>query len=126
MKYYLEKKPFYDKIKKFENRHTPIFFFHDFGSKNQYTICFDWSHEKPDGTKNFTASCQLYDNRKSGAGKYIAEDLIFDMLKEGITTDYKLYIFLRDWIQKHISVYECELRHYEQNCEDCGFCSMSN
>lgn len=123
MEYFLKKDGFYKKLKAFAgNKHMSIFFFHDFGNENQYTMCFDWSPKTPSGKDNFTASCQLYDNRKSGSKKYICDDLIFDMLKQGITTDYKLYKFLRDWVQKNIDRYECEIRRSAESCEQCGFC----
>lgn len=122
MEYFLKKGPFYDALKPFANKHLNIFFFHDFGDENQYTICFAWSHKTPSGKSNFKASCQLYDNRKSGPKKYICEDLFFDMIEQGVTTDYKLYKFLRDWVQKNVSRYECEIMEDLESCEDCGFC----
>lgn len=111
IKYVLEKEPFYEKLKSFaSNKYLNIFFFHDFGDKKQYTICFCWSPKKPNGEDNFIASCQLYDNRKSGSKKYIANDLIFDMRKENVKTDYKLYKFLREWVQESVASYEGQLK----------------
>lgn len=123
MKYYLEKQRFYNTLKNFSgNKHTPVFFFHSFGDNLQYTICFNWAPKTPAGKPNFIASCQLYDNKKSGSGKYITKDLIFDMMEEGVTTDYKLYKFLREWTQKAINAYECEIKSIVDDCKDCGFC----
>lgn len=123
MEYFLKKDDFYKKLKSFSsNKHLSIFFFHDFGKENQYTICFSYAPKTPSGKDNFTASCQLYDNRKSGPEKYICGDLIFDLLKQGVTTDYKLYKFLRDWVQENIIRYECEIRKNLESCVECGFC----
>lgn len=124
MEYILKKDSFYKELETFaSNKHLNIFFFHNFGPENQYTICFDWAPKTPSGKSNFTASCQLYDNRKSGPKKYITSDLIFDMKKQGVTTDYKLYKFLRDWVQENVIRYECEIRKSLESCEECGFCA---
>lgn len=123
MEYFLKKEQFYKYLKSFaKNKHTNIFFFLDFGTENQYTICFSWDAKTINGKDNYIASCQLYDNRKSGARKYITKDLIFDMRKEHINTDYKLYIFLREWTQKNIVRYECPINRYLEDCKDCGYC----
>ena len=60
------------------------------------------------------ASVQLYDNRKSGVNKYITRDLFFDIQKEQITTDYKLYKFLKAWAVSAIEKYECDRKESKE------------
>lgn len=104
-----DRRKFYEKLKPFaKNRYQNIFFFFDFGDKNQYTLVFNWCQHLPDGKISYMASAQLYDNKKSGANKYITRDLFFDMQKEQITTDYKLYKFLKAWAVSAIEKYECD------------------
>ena len=107
MKYVLEKRPFYEKLKSFAgDNYSPIVFSHAFGDDLQYTICFEWSPMSVTGARNLMASCQLFDNRASGFRKYIADDLHFNLIEVGATTDYRLYKFLRGWAQKNIERYE--------------------
>ena len=106
MEYFLKKEEFYKELKKFSvNKHRNIFFFLNFGYKYEYTLCFDWDTKSINGKDNYIASCQLYDNRKSGSQKYVTKDLVFDLRKEHIYSDYKLFVFIRDWIQKSIIEY---------------------
>lgn len=107
MKYVFEKRPFYEKLKSFAgDNYSPIVFSHEFGDDLQYTICFEWSPMSVTGARNLMASCQLFDNRVSGFRKYIADDLHFNLIEVGATTDYKLYKFLRGWVQENIERYE--------------------
>lgn len=103
MKYYLDKKLFYEKLKSFTNKHTGIFFFHDFG---HYTLVFDWRNLKANGEFNPIMFAQIIDRLKSGSKRYVTKDLVWNCLELNTTTDYKLYKFLRDWIQKSIEKYE--------------------
>lgn len=112
-----DKKKFYEKLKPFaKNKYQNIFFFFNFGDENQYTLSFDWCQNLPDGRISYMASAQLWDNRKSGAKKYITKDLLFDMQKNQITTDFKLFKFLKVWAGTEVKKYECEANlHNKEN-----------
>lgn len=106
MEYFLKKDEFYKKLKPFANLQTGIHFFLNFGDKKQYTLVFNWSDKTPAGKQNYIANVQLYDNRKTGRDKYITRDLFFNIRENNVTTDYKMYKFIRDWVQKSILKYE--------------------
>ena len=117
-----DKKKLYEQLKPFaKNKYQNIFFFFNFGDENQYTLSFDWCQHLPDGKISYKASTQLWDNRKSGANKYITKDLFFDMQKEQITTDFKLFKFLKVWAGTAVEQYECETYKHSESCEDCVF-----
>lgn len=99
----IDKKNWYKAFEQFTNRNVPIFLFFDF---SHYTIIFDWTSIKPDGSFNPIMSAQLIDRNKSGSGKYVTKDLIWDCRKEGTTTDYKLYRYLNKWATESINRYE--------------------
>ncbi len=75
----------------------------------RFRIIYNWSSRKPNGDFNPIMSCQLIDTHKQGYHKYVVPDLIFDSLKEGITTDYKLFKYLSRWIDKAMSEYKEEI-----------------
>lgn len=123
--YYLEKESFMKSLMKYSfkgNKYISIQLFHNFGDKYQYTLVFDWDCTKPNGEHNYMALAQIYDNRKSGRDKYIAKDLNFDMKEKGIRSNYALYKFLRNWVQKSIEKYECDIKRFAETCKECGFC----
>ena len=97
---YLDKKYFYKALEPFENKHTPIYIDIPLSKDDlRYRIIFSWSHRKPNGDFNPLMSCQLIDTHQQGIKKYVARDLIFDCIKEGVTTQYKLYKYLEAWIK---------------------------
>ena len=106
----LEKELFYKYLKtksNCENKYKPIFFFMPISSEElHYELVFDYTSHKPDGTFNPIMYAQLIDKRENGIKKYIVPDLVFDCIKEKVTTDYKLYNFLNAWISKALENYE--------------------
>ncbi len=106
-KYKLDKKWFYESLKRFTNKYVPIFF--DIPLSRdclRYRIVFSWSSIKPNGDYNPYMSCQLIDTTKYGSRKYVVPDLLFDCVKEGVTTDYKLYKYLSAWIDDALKNYK--------------------
>ena len=98
---HLDKKHFYKALKAFTNKHLPIFIDIPLNEKDlRYRIIYSWSSRKPNGDFNPIMSCQLIDTYKQGSRKYIVPDLVFDCIKEGVTTDYKLFKYLSAWIDK--------------------------
>lgn len=97
----LDKKWFYEALKPFSNKYLPIFIDIPLSKDDRrYRIIFDWSSRKPNGDFNPIMYCQLIDTTKQGWKKYVVPDLVFDCVKEGVTTDYKLYKYLSAWIDK--------------------------
>ena len=103
----LDKKWFYDALKPFSNKYLPIFIDIPLSKDDRrYRIVFDWSSRTPSGKFNPMMYCQLIDTTKQGPRKYVVPDLLFDCMKEGVTTDYKLYKYLASWIDKALETYE--------------------
>ena len=103
----LDKKWFYENLKGFENKHLPIFIDMSICKETlRYRIIFSWASRKPNGEFNPIMSCQLIDTHKNGPSRYVVPDLIFDCVKENVATDYKLYKFLSDWIDKALENYD--------------------
>ena len=101
MKPKLDKKWFYENLKGFNNKYLPINIDIPLNKENlRYRIIFNWSCRKPNGDFNPIMSCQLIDTTKQGYYKYVVPDLIFDCVKENVTTDFKLYKYLDLWINK--------------------------
>ena len=98
----LDKELFYQHLKKFSNKHMPIFFDMPINSQTLHIrLIFSWQSRKPNGDFNPTMFAQLIDMTLTVTnGKYITPDLCFDCIKEGITTDFKLYKYLNAWIKK--------------------------
>lgn len=96
----LDKAWFYESLKPFKNPYLPIFFDMSISKDNlRYRIIFSWTSQKPNGDFNPIMSCQLIDTTKQGSQKYVVPDLLFDCIKEGVTTDFKLYKFLSKWVE---------------------------
>lgn len=109
MKPKLDKTWFYEHLKGFENKHLPINIDIPISKDElRFRIIFNWHSRKPNGEFNPIMSCQLIDTRKQGWRKYIVPDLIFDCIKEGVSTDYKLFKYLSKWIDKAFSEYNIE------------------
>lgn len=105
----LDKALFYDNLKDFSNKHLPIFFNMPINRSNlRYRIIFSWSSRKPNGDFNPTMSCQLIDTFKQGYNKYVVHDLLFDCVKEKVTTDFKLYKYLAAWVENALKNYNEE------------------
>ncbi len=103
----LDKKYFYQKFEPFSNRHIPIFIDMTLNQENlRYRLIFSWTSRKPNGDFNPIMSAQLIDTYKQGSKKYIVPDLIFDCIKENVTTTYKLYKYLNSWITKAFEIYK--------------------
>ena len=106
-KYKLDKKWFYESLKPFTNKYLPIFIDIPLSKENpRYRIIFDWSSRTPSGKFNPMMLCQLIDTTKQGFRKYVVPDLLFDCVKEGVTTDYKLYKYLSAWIDDALKNYK--------------------
>ena len=105
----LNKQWFYEQLKPFKNKHLPIFFDTTLNKTNlRYRIIFSWTSKKPNGDFNPLMSCQLIDTYKQGSKKYVVPDLIFDCVKEKVTTDYKLFKYLSSWIDEALKNYNEE------------------
>lgn len=103
----LNKKLFYESFEPFKNKYLPIFFDMPISKEEKrFRIVFSWKSEKPDGKFNPIMSCQLIDTSKDGANEYIVPDLIFDCIENHITTDFKLYKYLNNWIINALKNYE--------------------
>ena len=97
----LNKQWFYENLKRFTNKHLPIHIDISLSKEDlRYRIIYSWTNIKPNGDFNPIMSCQLIDTSKGGRDRYVVPDLIFDCVKEGVTTDYKLYKYLSKWIDE--------------------------
>lgn len=102
----LDKKWFYEFLKGFENKYLPIFINIPLSPEDtRYRIIFSWTSMKPNGDFNPIMSCQLLDTYKQGSHQYVVPDLLFDCIKENVTTDYKLYKRLSAWISEALENY---------------------
>lgn len=105
----LDKKWFYENLKRYANKHIPIFMDISLSQTDlRYRIIYSWTNILPDGRFNPMMSCQLIDTTKGGMYKYVVPDLYFDSIKEGVTTDYKLYKYLSTWVDESLKKYEKE------------------
>ena len=99
----LDKKWFYENLKGFgSNKFTPIYMDIPLNKEDtRYRLIFDWNPRKSDGSFNPLMLAQLIDTQKSvGHGKYIVPDLFFNCFEKGILSDFKLYKFLKKWIEE--------------------------
>lgn len=103
----LEKSWFYEQLKPFTNKFMPIFFDCSLNKNNlRFRIIFSWHSRKPNGDFNPIMYCQLVDTHKQGSKKYVVPDLIFDCTKEGVTTDFKLYKYISNWVDNALKNYD--------------------
>ena len=99
----INKESFYEQLKPFAHKNIPIRLVIRFGE--HYELLFSWERRIRLG--EYTPMyAQLIDMRKSGSNKYVAPDLDFDPIKEGITTDYRLYKYLCKWVNNAMKEYE--------------------
>lgn len=97
----LDKTWFYNHLSKFNDKYVPIFIDIPINKENmRYRLIYSWRNIKPDGSFNPLMSCQLVDITKQGWNKYVVPDLNFDCIKENTTTQYKLFKYLSNWIDK--------------------------
>lgn len=95
-----DKEWFYENLKGFENKYLPIFIDITLNRHEiRYRLIFSWTAYLPSGKFNPMMSAQLIDTTKQGSQKYVVPDLIFNSIEEGVTTDFKLYKYLRKWIE---------------------------
>ena len=99
----INKELFYEQLKPFAHKSITIRLVIRFGEF--YELLFTW--ERRIRSEEYAPMyAQLIDMRKSGSNKYVAPDLDFDPIKEGITTDYKLYKYLCKWVDNAMKEYE--------------------
>jgi len=99
MEHQLDKKLFYEHLKPFANKHLPIVINMPLNPHDvRYRLIFDWSSRKPNDEFNPIMYAQLLDTTKQGYHQYVVPDLIFNGPNEGVTTDYKLWLYLDQWI----------------------------
>ena len=123
----LSKSEFYQELSRFPNKHTSIYIDmpinHVIGGR--FRLHFSWRHIRPDGSFDPVMSAQLLDMTKHGPNVYVVPDLLFDCIKENVTTDYRLYKHLDKWVKKSIEEYlsdEAAMKG-ERNCSDCRYAS---
>ena len=112
----IPKQAFYDQLEPFASKYLPIHFFYNFGDNQRYCLVYDWASRKPNGDFDPIMLAQLYDNRISGAKKYIVPDLIWDCREKNTTTEYKLWKWLNAWAT-------AALDEYEKGSDQNGFCN---
>lgn len=92
----LDKNSFYNAFIGFENKHLPININIPINKNTPYIyLSFYWNSQTINGKFNPIMTASLIDIRND---TNILNDLVFDCVKEKITTDYKLYKKLNDWI----------------------------
>jgi len=92
----LDKSKFYAAIPPIAKTSAGINFFIRFGG--HYELVFNWPVTKPSGEFDPIMIAQLIDLQIEGPKKYVVPDLRIDAIKEGITTDYKLFRRLNRWV----------------------------
>lgn len=100
----LNKKLFYEQLKNFSSNKLPIYISMTIDINSKYKINLSENRitsMKLDFNSNFTM--QIIDTTKTGYEKYVCPDIEFDLLAEGIKTDYQLYKFVNNLIEKYIS-----------------------
>ena len=101
MIYNLDKKKFYENLRK-RGRYNEIFFFMPIDeNENRYEMMFDWTDKLPNGEFNPIMTAKLIDKRKTRRERQIAE-INFNCIEKGVITDYKLYKFINGWIETTI------------------------
>lgn len=100
----LNKKLFYEQLKKFSNNKLPIYISMTTDTNSKYRI--NLSEDRITSMKikfnpNFTL--QILDTSKSGYKKYICKDISFNLKNENINSDYKLYKFINSLLEKYIN-----------------------
>lgn len=100
----LNKKIFYEQLKKFSNNKLPIYVSMLIDVNSKYRI--NLSENRITSMKiNFSPNfnLQILDTSKTGYEKYVCNDIEFSLLEEGIKTDYQLYKFVNSLLEKYIS-----------------------
>lgn len=87
----LDKKKFYEQLKQFTNKYIPIFIDMRVNENSKYKIILDEYRTTVDKNMKLDFTLQIIDTTKNGYEKYICKDINFNLVKEGITSDYQLY-----------------------------------
>lgn len=96
----LDKKLFYDSLNGFKNKYLPISINIPINKNTPYVcLSFYWNSQTINGRFNPIMTASLIDVRSD---KNISNDLVFDCLKEQVTTDFKLYKKLNSWITESL------------------------
>ena len=88
----LNKELFYEQLKQFAINKLPIYISMPININSKYKINLSENRitsEKVNFNTDF--NLQVLDTTKSGYNKYLCNDISFNLIKEGITSDYKLY-----------------------------------
>ena len=98
----LDKQYFYQMLEPFgKSKHIPIFIDMTLNKENlRYRLIFSWTNIKPNGDFNPIMSAQLIDTHQQGSKKYVVPDLIFDTIIQNTTTQYRLFKYLSNWIDR--------------------------
>lgn len=102
----IDKKMFYERFQGFENKYVPIDINMPLCNGSAYRIVYYWASRLPDGKFNPIMNCSLIDTERQGLEQYIAPDLVFDCIKENVTTDFRLYRFLDKWVTEAVLAHE--------------------
>ena len=99
----LNKKLFYQQLKLFSTNKLPIYISMQIDIDSKYHINLSEDRittMKMNFNPNFTL--QILDSTKSGYEKYLCNDIVFNLAEEGIKTDYQLYKFVNNLVEKNI------------------------
>ena len=106
MEQYLNKKEFYKHLSMVDKYEQFLFTIEIDFERPRFELHFDWSSKKPNGKFNPIMSAQLIDRYKTGFRKYVTKDLFWDCIKEGTTTQYKVWKKLNDWVKIALRKYK--------------------
>ena len=97
----LDKQLFYEYLANFSNKHLPIYIDMPINRNELHIrLIFSWTSKRPNGEFNPMMYAQLVDTTKTvSAGKYILPDLVFDCFEKGVISQYKLYKYLKAWVE---------------------------
>lgn len=89
----LDKKMFYEQLKRFTNKHIPIFISMPINEESDYSIILDEFRTTREKTSH-NYCLQILDRTKTGYERYICKDIEFNLIQENICSDYQLYKFI--------------------------------
>ena len=97
----LDKKRFYEQLKKYSNKYIPIFISMPINEKSKYSIILDEFRTSGENAKhNYTL--QIINRTKIGYEKYMCKDIEFNLIQENIFSDFQLYKFINKKINEII------------------------
>lgn len=100
----LNKKIFYEQLKRFSTNHLPIYISMLIDIDSKYKINLSENRittMKKNFNPNFTM--QIIDTTKSGYNKYVCNDIEFNLVDEEVHSDYQLYKFINSLLEKYIN-----------------------